>query len=385
MLAPTGTGNSASTSRPRQCRPAWIAYQDGAAPWTRLMGTNDVYAFTLAAPTGGVAWVTTSGSSTALQVRHLTRAEASAAPIVFCPALAVGTKIVTGTTAGIVGGQSAAITLGGAFTSALSLLPTFVLPGIPAGPHDLVAYRQGSPPSTADRVILRRDQDPTNATALATLDFGGAEAFAPATAAVTLAGLAAGEGISHTMSYLTGSSCDAALLYTTTALAATHAAFGVPEARQRPTDYHLLRLDAVTTTTSRSVSTSFHTLAPRTVTLGAALGTPTITTLAGAYLRLQASLAVPAEYGAGASLYYIKTAPGAPQSVTVSATPGYAGGTAAALVTPDLSGVTGWSDSWAPPPGSAVRWTITAAGGSGAATACAEGARTITAAVQGQR
>jgi len=362
----------------------WVAYQDGTGPWTRVTGTN-LFRFSITAPTGAFAYVVrqSAAAATTTNVQFMTRAQMSRAPIQFCLPSELGPKIVTGTVAGMTGSQAAFLNLGRAFSMATPLASTFSIPGVLPGERDLIAYRLGGLPSTADRVIVRRDINLPSGGSLGTLDFGSTEAHPPATATFTVTGLA-GEGMLETVRYLTRTSCDGGLMmYQSSPAAAAHAVFGIPSALQRPTDYHLVNLAAATPTTSRVIQVSFHTMANRTLALGGLLGAPAITVLPGGYKRLQAVFAMPVDYDHDVTLHYLQTGPGAPRLVNVIGTAAWAASTTVTLGLPDFSTVTGWTDSWAPTVSAATNWTITATGGDVGAPLCGEGVRTILASVKG--
>lgn len=357
----------------------WAAFRDGNGPWTRVTPTAKVFRFTINSPLAAFAYVVQQNSPSTTYVEYLTRAEISAAPFVFCPSLPINSKVVSGVVTGLTPRQNVFLTLGGAFVQAGALFPTFNLVGVPNGDRDLVAYRFVGAPAITDRVIIRRDQNlPTGGT-VASLDFAAAESVAPATATLTIAGALGGEALTQGISYLTRSSCDPAMIYGTNAAASTPM-FGVAAAQQRPDDYHRLLIGAATATTSRTVQESFHTMANRTVTLGGVLGNPAVTILGGNYKRLQATFGFPLEYTKSVTFRYIQTSgtpSGAPRTVLATATPGWIGSTTAVVAMPDVAGVTGWTDAWAPMPAAATQWSITGIGGNIAASSCTEGVRVL--------
>ena len=129
------------------------------------------------------------------------------------------------------------------------------------------------------------------------MDFAGVEAFVPATATITVGGLVGGETVTQSMSYQVGASCTAALLYAGGIGGATFTASGIPAAQQRASDFHGISIAAIAASNAfRSIIEYLHTLSASTVNLGAVMPTPTITTLAGAYKRLQAVYTLPADY-----------------------------------------------------------------------------------------
>jgi len=227
--------------------------------------------------------------------------------------------------------------------------------------------------------IIRRDLDVADNGSVGTLDFTSGEAFAPATATITLGGLVGGEDVIQSVFYQVGATCATATLYGGASGGATFPAAGIPSAQQRVTDFHGLSVIASTTTASRLITEYFHTLADRTVTLGAAMPTPAISSLTGAYKRLQAVYTLPGDYQGSTGLQYSDGASN--KSVSINATFGYLGGAATTLALADYSGLTAWDNNWAPASASTGNWTVSGAGAFPAA--CTEGASFKTATVSG--
>ena len=154
---------------------------------------------------------------------------------------------------------------------------------------------------------------------------------------------------------------------------ASFTALGIPGLRQRVTDYHNIGISVATGTTEfRSVSESFHTMAARTVTLGAALPSPVIADLGGPYKRLSATFTLPGDYRTQASFAYFDAA--APKGVSLTASFGFLGGSSVSLGLDDFSTLAGWDNNWAPSFGTTGSWDITGAGSTGSSI-CTENAR----------
>ena len=383
VSASGGSGNVTLdfTSCSTDTRARWVAYQDGAGTWTQVAGASDMYHFTITAATGGFAYVTQPqlSSSTTLAVQFMSRAEMSAAPILFCQPGPI--KLVNGTLANVGAAQLVNISMGGAFALAVGAIPNFALPGVADGAHDLVAYLYGGAPSATDKMIIRRDQNVATNGSLAPLDFGGAEAFTPASASISVSGLVAGDGMVSTTSYLTGASCDAGTLYQQFPFASPFTVYGVPAGQQRGSDFHSVLVTAAGANSNHSAQLSFHTLGSKAVVLPAPLASVNVQVVNAGYKRLIATFGLAADYNSGASLYYIPKT-GVPHPVTISATAAYIGSSNATLAMPDFTGVAGWSDVWAAGVGIGTNYTISAVG-SNASTMCQEGARRVTATVTG--
>ena len=360
-------------------KPVWLAFQDGVGPWTRVTPNGDVYNFSIASTKGGYAYATVSGANSTVAVILLTKADFTGGTVVFCPATVL--KTVNVTVAGLGASDVAFMALGGG--NAFALSSTFnpvPITGVQSGLQDLVAYRTGvvGGPTAADRGIIVRDLNVANNGSAGTLDFAGGSLITPVGATITVAGLLAGDAMSGSMIYYTGATpatCTAATLYSIpSSTAAARGLFGIPAASQRATDIHSISLTEINGANTRSIQQSFHSFVTQTITLGANVATPTVTSPAQAgYKRLQAVGTIPADYPTSASLTY--TQQGTAKSALVSATLGWLGGTAATLTFPDFSAVSGWDNSWVPAAGSTVDWTFMATDINYTGQPCSEGAR----------
>ena len=381
-----GTGGSGNVTVdfsgcPVGQRAVWVAAQSGGNPWARVLGTGDVYNFTIGSSGGGLAYVVLGASDAAsITVRYMTQAEFTAGTLVQCPPPATG-KTVNGDVAGAAFTDRSTISLGGSEATVFTFLSsTFQLTDVPDGNQDLVAYRQ-SLNNSPESAIIRRSQNIADNGTIATLDFGGVEAFAPATATIMLSGLSGGEQVSQNMSYQVGANCTTAGLYFGATGGATFTASGIPSIQQVGTDFHALTVFASLGNDSRFITQYNHTLAARTLTLGAVMPTPTITTLATppAYKRLQTMYTLPTDYEGSTSFSYND---GANKSVNISATFGYLGGTSVTLALADYSALSGWDNNWPPATSSTGNWAVS---GSSVfpASACTEGATFKNATVNG--
>jgi hypothetical protein len=361
----------------------WLAYQDGrSGAWTPVTGVGNVYGFSIASTVAGVAWVVLpSATQSEVNVLYASQAQLTSGPVVVCPPSA--TKTVNGTAAGLLTGDFAYISLGGG-TAFVTTSP-FQITRVADGAQDLVAFRRSFAGTTPDRAIIRRNLTVANNGSLEPIDFGSAEAFAPDSATITVSGLGAGETLMTSMNYQVAM-CETAPLYLGAQAPAGSTSFtaaGIPAAWQLATDFHGLSVQARSGTTTlaalRNVTEYFHALANRTVALPPAMPTPTITSLAGPYLRLQAVYTLPAEYlgATGTSFHYQTPSTVSPvRSVMLSASPAYLGGAATTLALPDFSGVAGWNNSWAAASGTSVEWTVSGASGTALSTSvCTENAR----------
>ncbi|HEV8264485.1 MAG TPA: hypothetical protein VGQ06_06010 [Gemmatimonadales bacterium] len=340
----------------------WLAYKDGAGAWTPVVGVGDVYTFTIDSGSGVLAFVQLRpGAMTEVRVHYMTQAEFTAGPLTICvPIPSVG-RTITGTAAGLDMTETAWISLGGGGVGVNGGGPlAFTLTNVSDGTHDLVGYKTDQLTPGADTALLRRDVVVSGNGSVGTVDFRGSEAFAAATATITVGGLICGETLGHQMSYLVGATCEERALGVGSRGASTpFTASGIPGARQRASDYHQLVIYTEGSGHSRLVAESFHTLAARTVTLGASLPTPTVTSLGGPYRRLQAAYMLPADYDFSTQFSYSDGA----RSAVILASTGYVGGASVSLGLADFSGLTGWDNNWAPAASSTVNWAVFGDGG----------------------
>jgi hypothetical protein len=365
-------------------RPRWFAYQDGTGPWTQILGAADVYRFNVASAKGGFASVgDLVGSVENVAVSFASQAQLTGGTIFPC---GPGAKTVSGT----VTGQDFAhfsLGLGGALTSSsYDAAPASVtLTGVRDGNQDLIAFASSA---LYERAIIRRDQNIASGGTFGALDFSAAEAFAPATATLTVTGADDPDLVYHSMRYLAGAGCPRYILYdadTDSPGAATSTMRGIPAAQQRATDFHRVVAFAYGSDASfRSATETFHVLADRTVAIPPNLPQPTITVPTGGHKRIQAALTLPPEYLNGSLELVMGYYPSDEDqhSTTVSASSAWLGGATATLAVPDFSGVTGWRSSFLPSPGAPVGWRLTARSAS-AGPGCAENARIILAEVSG--
>jgi hypothetical protein len=359
--------------------PVWFAVQDGTGPWTTVApAAANNFNVRLAANRGGIAYVTRSATAgTTLSVLYASAAEltGTGAASTVNVACTVGGKTVNGSVAGVGAAELATVAFGGssATVSGAAGPSTFQLRNVVSGARDLIASRAtqtvtGSDISfTVNRLIVRRGLDPADGSTLPALDFGAAESFAPATADVTINNLAGDRAITG-VSLSTANGSSASFFFSTSA-SATAPYFGLPDANLASGDLHSLFVAATPaagTDASRSATLYFRTVSARTVTLGAALGTPTFTSPAAApYLQLRAQLPLQAEYNRLGGVFYGQGTGATARAASVVMTAGYAGsGTAFDLQIPNLSTATGFDNAWGLQPGVSTSWSVFETGGS---------------------
>lgn len=335
--------------------PLWFAYQNEGAAWTRVVpDANGTVTFNGTAKVG-VAFVhePTAGSFST-QVIYLTAAEAQPLNGVACID-ELGSKTLNGSVAGVATGQSASISMSfqGQFVAPPST--TFTLTNLPTGALDLVASRTTTPTGgtpAPDRLIVRRALDLASGATIPALDFGAAEAVAPATANLTVTGLVTGETNFASVSYMTNVNSATAVsthhfLWNAQLTGSTAAFYAAPASLTAAADLHSLSVNAGPTsgTEFRSASTYFKNSADKTVALGASLSVPTFTQPGTTpYVRFRGQLASQSEYGSMVVFDFTQPT----RSATIEATAAYFGTTPTTwdLTIPDFSAVTGWSNTW---------------------------------------
>ena len=384
VIVPTtvGAGNVTAdySSCPTASRPIWFAFQDGDGAWTQVLDSAGVYRFMVASAKGGTA-IVTRGSPQEVYVSLATQAELTSAPIQRCGL--PEPRTVSGTLAGLGAGEVAYVGLGGGATDPEGgpvVTTSFTLTGVRDGTQDLIAYRS-NPQSFSgnERLIIRRDQNIANNGTLGTIDFAAAESFKPATARMKVTG-ANGVELSHFMAYLTGAGCSYSSLYDHRNSGTDFTMRGIPVTQQRTTDFHHVSLYESTESSFRQVSEAFHTLADRVIVFPAPLPWPTLSTPPGRHKRVQVALKIPAEYQTSLLLYFYEQGGAGPGSgAGMTASLGWLGGQTVALAFPDLSGVTGWRNSFLPAPNARVRWSVGAVGSNvpESGSYCAENARSV--------
>ncbi len=371
-------------------RAIWFAGNSNGT-WTAVTGVNNVYSFSVSGGKGGYAYVTQNGTSYSLLVFYLTQTELTSGTINICgTSTPPAGKTIMGSVTGPSGfTQSVSVSLGGATATASQAQPNFTLQNVADGSQDLVAWMNDFlvGPSASDRGLFMRAINPPNLSNVGVLNMTGGSSFAAATATATLTGLSGGETVFGSMSYLTGAACQAGFLYSILTGGASMTITGVPAGQQQATDFHQFTVSASTTagtnTSSRFLIQSFHTLANRAFDMGPGYS-GTVTSLGGTYKRLQVVSTVPAVYQTfyAAFIYYNADAS---RSVTITASPGWIGGSSLTLGLDDFSGLAGWLDTYAPASGAAVTYSASVGGFSGAFTTfCSEGAILRTSAFTGQ-
>jgi hypothetical protein len=357
--------------------PIFFAAQSGTTgPWVAVApGPNNTFVANINTA-GGVAWVKQlAANDFALAINYGTVAELTAMGQSQCRP--VPSKSVTGMVAGLTAlTDIASISLGSGFAlpPPTFATPNFTISNVPDGVRDLLGTRSalnlGDPqnPLTLNKVYIRRGLNPANNSSIGTVDFNGTDAFAPETRALTINGLAGGEMVSVSNTFFTNTMSVAGLGFTQLTTGNVANISVVPAAKTVAGDVQSLAINAAVIqsqvpTQLRSIAAIFRDPTNQTITLGAVLNTPTVTTVATApYARLRTQLTRQSDYQNSWSTSYSQQG-NAPRSGTIQMSDNYIGSAAAFDVTlPDFSGLTGWQNTWGPQAGVSIFWNVSAFG-----------------------
>ena len=361
--------------------PVWFAYQDGGAssPWTQVaLGAGNRYAFDIGTR-GAVAYVMQNNPDNyTLNIAYGSRAELASQGTATCPAQGSILKTVTGTVTGFASANDfATVGVGSAFAqvSPTQGNPNFTITGVPDGLRDLVATRSAfnasnvANPLTLTKIYVRRGINPPNFSSVGTVDFNAVEAFDPANTQMTVNGIVAGEQVASSNTFITNTQSFGSLGSTTLTTGSVLDIKIVPTNKTQAGDVQAIAVNAATIAGTlasqiRSVTAVFRDPTNPTVTLGSAMNTPTISTLANApYARLRAQFARLADYQDYWSVNFTQTATASRRSVTLTVSSAYAGaGSSLDLAIPDFTGVGGWNHAWGPIAGTQVVWNVAMTG-----------------------
>lgn len=359
-------------------RPAFFAVQDGSGPWTRVTaGTDGVFRFDLTQSRGGVAAVQANGTANTLNVYYLTKDEMTVQGRQFCDD--AGTRTLSGSVSGAAATDLVFVGFGARSTSVVPSQSTnWSLANVLGGTRDLVASRAAfalnglSVSYTLSNLIIRRGVNAATGASQPVLNFGGSEAFTPATANVTFAN-GGGELFTFITQFATANGTTTPLTIDVSPAATTTRQWrGVPAARQVAGDLHTLIASATpsaqSSLTGRQVIRYTTAMADQTLTFGPALSSVSTSTVAGGgMVRLRSQYTIQSSYDRFYVAQYQQSSNGRINQVLASR--GYLqGGTSYDATLPDLSGVSGWLAAYGLASGVPVTWTFSAQGWSGSST-----------------
>lgn len=354
--------------------PDWVAFQDGNGAWAQaqptLVGNHVTFRHTFTNDRGAIATAREfEGSLTTLDVEYGAPNELATVgdtnPVHCGPPVS---KTLLGTVSGL--GTNDVVNVNAGFGTRDFAFPaqgnSFSLPGLASGPQDILAtlVTQANGANVLSRIILRRSPEQPDSATLPVLDFGSSEAFAPAVANVTIAGLGP-EGAQLLTQLSTPYSKNQISFLTSSAFAATRTFYAVPQARLREGDMQVMNVTASPTVSNiiRSAAVYFRSPVDQTLTLGAPATVPALSLVSTTpSLRLRAIFDRQQDYDRLTAITYQQ---GLNTVVSVAMTSTYADLTATGyeLIMPDLSGAQGFDPRWALRPGTAVSWIASRIGG----------------------
>jgi hypothetical protein len=382
--------------------PSILAYQNGSGAWTRATPTGNTYSFNLPAGKGGIALITATGADVDIRIHYGSTQELAAQGAAQCQGSGL-LENYTGTVAGAAATDQVWVTMAGATTVVLPAVnPSFALNNVPDRQADLLAglitqtLAGGVPTYSLNRLILRRNLNPTAGAVLPVLDFGTSEAFAPITRNLSLTNLGTDVAMAL-MAYYTASGSSAAFFTDITPSGATARQFpGVPTGQQVTGDLHLLSILATppgqqTPTETRSATIMFSEAVDKAIPLGPSLGAITVAPAASSpYVMPNLMTAIQPEYNKYFVASYNQNAGGVDRTVTIAVSAAYLGTTAATfdVSMPDLSPLPGWVGSWGFLTRNPITWWFSATGwdttGGITGSPFAEGASSRTATRRGE-
>ena len=354
--------------------PIWVATQDGTGSWSQAVLTSGSVVFQVTATKASFAYV--EGGKN-LVVRTMAATELAGRVLDMCPPVAA-TKTIAGTDAHPPGPLASQhnFELGSAHAEIAPGGPAnFSLTGVRDGTHDLVAWATGT--SQADKLAIVRDLNLADGGSLDPIDMG-TDGTNQILALATVTNPLASETFVFTQYYLTTSACTMNPIGTfTQPRGPSGVIHGVPVSIQRPTDFHMVSVLGIGAPFARTATLSYHTGGGVSIVMPSTLAAPSVTRLAGPYLRFTASFGdVSGEFDRSIEL----VASDGTNRIDISTTAAASGLSNVSLSVPDFSGVAGWSNTFAIASGASVGTTATATGGDSAAL-CSEGARTVSSVV----
>ena len=379
-----GGGGGAISYRFCDQVPTFFAFRNGSSgSWTAVqVGANNTFSFSISQGTGQIAYATANGSGGVdVQVQYLAASEFPAYAGNVCAANPA-TKTVTGTVAGLAAGNSATISLGSG-TASPSANGAFTINKALDGTADLVATRLAINLTTftfgIDKLIVRRGINPPAGGSIGpVIDFNASEAVAPASAVYTIAN-GNGENLTGLSIFSTANGGSASFVSFAQGLTTSVTLSGVPSTLTQAGDLHaavvFASVTAGTTTTTRAIYQYNKDLAARTLSLGAAITAPTITTSGTSpYARIRSQGPWQADYPDAVTVGYAQGT-GSTRTWTVTASRAYFGNGSATydVDLPDLSGVSGFNNAWGLTAGVSTTYSFNIYGGFRGLTAITEG------------
>lgn len=356
--------------------PRWVAFQDGDGAWVHaqpiVIGQQTVFQHTFSSNHAAIAKVSAFANSlTLLDIQYGAPEElaivADTNPSHCGPAVS---KTLLGTIAGLESDDIATISAS-VFSRAFIVFDaqhSFILSGLANGPQDILATRDSrvNNVEVLTSMILRRTPQLADSATIPVFDFNSPEAFAPVVANLTVLGQGPEGVITHTTLH-TANSESIISFRSTNVTAAIHGYDALPESKLAAADLQVLTAAVAPSSNPtdgvRTASVYFRAPGNQTITIGAPLVAPTVSTVATTpSLRLRGVFTAQPDYDRSALITYQQ---GENTLVTVGMTATYARLTSGGydLTIPDLTAVSGFDAAWALQPGVNVLWNVSRTGG----------------------
>jgi hypothetical protein len=386
--APSGGGNVLWQFCSAARVPLWLGTRSGTSgAWTQITaGANNTYSIPFSQP-GQIAYVQTATNGFDVTVLGFTPSEALQTAPGEC-ANNPPTKTVSGTVTNLLNQRAVAVVMGGAFAQTVPGFNNFTLTNVKDGVTDLIAmmgFFDNGMFTGYDRVIVRRNINPTAGSTMPVLDFAGSE-FAFSAGSNSFFENTSGEAFTVTMAYVTGNGTVGTYQFGLPSTETTRTQWGVPQSQRGASDLH--RMTAATSNASAPRSIIKYTANPAfgPSAFGPLLGAPNNTVVGTNPVRLRSQGTWQTEYGlaAGATFYQSVAAPNA-RSVTITGSRAFFGAASGYdFEIPDFTGAPGWNPDWMLKPGVLTNINVNASGlSAGASTTPADGVTMITGARTG--
>ncbi|MFN8579713.1 MAG: hypothetical protein U0163_01865 [Gemmatimonadaceae bacterium] len=283
--------------------------------------------------------------------------------------------------------EFASVNFGGGGASATFINPNFTINSALPGARDLAATRTTVLGQVLNKLFLQRGLNPPNGGSVGTVDFNGANAFDPDTKTLTVNGLAGGEQVGGTVSFLTNTSSSMSLGTFQVPSGNSSNILVVPSAKTNAGDVHEINVNATLLSggagTIRSVNSFLRDPGNPTVTLGPDLSSSTVSTVATAPTR-GCACNTPCSRSIQIAGSPRSSRPGVTQRRHRRA-PGFLGNASSVDVTiPDFTGVGTWQASWGLQTGALTTWQASASGWIAGSGGTSDGTITRTAIRTGQ-
>lgn len=345
--------------------PIWFAHQSNNAPWTVIdPDTKGTFTFSVGTR-GGVAFVRQFGNDFKTEVIFTTKTNYQMVSGVECLEEG-GPKAVSGTVAGVGGTQLAIVGMSSSSVSLPAQETSFTLTQLVDRPLDVVASRVDvvGTEQQANKIIIRRDQNPASGTTMAPLDFDAA-GVTPVSAFANFSGLLQDDTPALRLDFITALGTSHMLTSVATSAATSAVPFAAVPAQELVIgDFHRL-LATVTEQDGgvRGVERFFTEAAGQALPFGPGLQLPEFSRVdsTAPYLRLVTALPGQIDYSTSVRTHFHQVNPGYDLDFVMTFTASYFGGTPFTwnLLIPDLSDADAWDSTWGLKVGD-IDWTVSA-------------------------